>query len=163
MLLKSAPQTTKLRDALSESGVQLSHTECADIIARLDPYPDWNTRSLKAFDKHPVAEQYLDELLEGLFELNYTKFTQRFEQQYLVMFPETSFLREMRHVKEDIGNYLGREYMGSLNAKNIPGDDRYPNRIRHLWRGFFEKNEAIIRVSTYLKDEVYYVNQAGTL
>ena len=163
MLFKKQTRAKKLRNVLGEVEIQLNHSECIDVLSKLQKYPDLNSRTARTRDKQTLAEQFLDEILEGELELNYKIFTQRFEEKYLVNFTESIFLREMRNQSDDVGDYIRRDYMGCLSGRNNHGDDRYPNHVRYVWRGFYEKNEALIIVGVYHKKGTYYVCSKNVL
>ncbi len=163
MLSKNETRAKRLRNLLSEHDLQLDHAVCTEIISKTGNYPDWNTHAANLSKNQQIAEQFLDELIEGVLEVSYTKFTRRFEEIFLVSFPESTFLKEMRHVNDELGKYLGREFMGSLSGIKNPNDDRYPNHVRYIWRCFFENKEELIRVGIYIKDNTHYVSTAGSV
>ncbi|MFT2112003.1 hypothetical protein [Marinomonas sp. 2405UD68-3] len=107
-----------------------------------------------------IAEQYLDEILEAESKLNYSLFIKRFEQKDVTNFGESKFKKDMYAIREDLGEYQDREYLGALKGiNNIDYPDRHPNCVRHVWKGIFEKNETVIIVGIHEKDGVHYVNE----
>lgn len=151
-------RATRLCDALTGIGLQLKHSECVEVLSKIGPGYANNARNSDPGDDQRRAEQYVDQLYEGMFEPNYTKFTQLFEEKFLIHMTEVEFYKNMREEKEKLGVYIGREYMGSVRGAKRAGDDRYPNLVRYLWRCFFEKNEALLRVGIYEKNGTHYVS-----
>lgn len=150
----------KLREALAGLGHQLKHSQCLEAISQLEGYPDWNTQTAEINRNQERAEQFLDEMIEAEQELSYAKFTRRFEEKYLVGFLERDFHKDMREIREEIGNYISREFLGSVSGKKVEGDDRYPNLVRYVWRGVFDKNEVLITVGIYSIVGSHYVCEA---
>lgn len=156
-------RATKLRKVLNGLGHQLDHSDCVDVITKTTTNPQVHHPAENAGTDLLRAEQYLDELLVAVSELSYRKFTQRFEEKYLVLFTERDFKLEIPDTFNEFGSYVRREFLGSLNGFNVPGDDRHPNEIRYFWRCFFEKNEALIMVCIYRKHGTYYISSARSL
>ena len=150
----------RLREALDGLGHQLKHSKCLEAISQLEGYPDWNTQTAEIIRNQGRAEQFLDEMIEAEQELSYAKFTRRFEKKYLVGFLEHHFQKDMREIREEIGNYISREFLGCVSGKQVEGDNRYPNLVRYVWRGVFDKNEVLITVGIYSIDGNYYVCEA---
>ncbi len=147
---------SRLGQVLNELNHELKHSHCLEIISKLEGFPDWNTHTAELNKNQQIAEQFLDEILAAEAELNFVKFTQRFEPKYITNFTESEFLREMQDIREDYGTYIRREFLGCLAGEERP-DGRYPNRVRYVWRGFFDKNEVLITAGVYHKNGVYYL------
>jgi len=148
-----------LRESLVGLGYPIKHGQCLDVISKLDGYVDWNAYSADIGANLNRAEQYVDEILEGGAESSYKKFTQRFEDRYLVHFTEKRFLREVRGIREDCGDYKDREFLGCIKGDTDPETKaKYPNELRYLWRGVFEKNEVLMIACIYCKDGNYHVS-----
>lgn len=56
-------------------------------------------------------------------------------------FGPTRFRKELLCIREDLGNYKSREYLGALKG-HVDLDN--PESVRFSWRGIFEKNETLI-------------------
>ena len=151
---------SNLRNALDGLGHQLKRSQCLEIISKLEGFPDWNTHTAELNRNLQRAEQFLDEMIEAENEQSYEKFTQRFEKKYLVGFLERDFLKDMRSIREDMGGYIRREFLGCVSGKKHSDDNRYPNLVRYVWRGFFEKNEVLITLGIYSIDGAHYVCEA---
>ncbi len=109
---------------------------------------------------HTIAEQYLDEMLEAENTLDYSLFVKHFEKQHIENFGESKFKKDMFAIREDLGDYKGREYLGALTGFHNPDNpNKYPNCTRYVWKGIFEKNETLIIVGIHEKDGVHYVNE----
>jgi len=158
--IKVKAQATALRKVLGEKAHKLSHSQCLEIVSKIDGYPDWNTHIADINKNQQRAEKFLDEMIEAEVELSHAKFTQRFEEKYLVNFTESDFLRDMKKIQDIFGSYVRREFLGCLAGEKRPGDDRYPNQVRYVWRGFFEKNDALITVGIYHNRDTYHVCEA---
>ena len=150
-----------LRDVLAGSGNELNHSRCLEVISKVEGYPDWNTYSAELSQNLQRAEQFMDEILAAEAERNFTKFHCRFEEKYIADATEAEFLREMRDMQEDYGNYIRREFLGCVTGEKLPGDNRYPNLVRYIWRGIFEKNEFVFNLGVYRKGDTYYVAEAA--
>ena len=151
---------SRLRNILAELGHELKHSRCLDVISKVEGYPDWNNHTAELNRNQQRAEQFLDELLAAKVEHSYSIFTQRFEKKYLVNFTETMFLRDVRSLDEELGNYIRREFMGCVAAHKRPDDDRYRNQVRYVWRGFFDNHEVLITLGIYKKGDTYYLCEA---
>lgn len=151
-------RATRLCGALTGIGLRLKHSECVEVLSKLGPDYANNAQSSDISDDQRRAEQFVDQLYEGMFEPNYSKYTELFEEKFLIHMSVVDFQKVMREEKEMLGVYIGREYLGSVKGTKRAGDDRYPNLVRYLWRCFFEKNEALLRVGIYVKDGTHYVS-----
>ncbi|MEE9334595.1 MAG: hypothetical protein V3U65_10940 [Granulosicoccaceae bacterium] len=112
--------------------------------------------------KPAMAEQYLDEMIEGeaLGDAGYELFTKRFDPDTLKDFGPSRFKKEVLCIKEDLGEYKSREYLGALKGfVDVDDPDKHPNCIRYNWRGIFEKNETLITVGIHEQDGKYVVNE----
>ncbi len=103
-----------------------------------------------------VAEQYLTEMLEADRVGDYEGFIRRFDKIDLEGFGEDVFLKDTELMREELGVYQNRFYLGSLNGFK---DDNHPRCLRFVWRAIYEKNEALIVVGIHEKDGVWYVNE----
>ena len=152
-------RATSLRESLVALGHSIKHGQCLDVVSKLEGYTDWNAYTSDISVNLNRAEQFLDEIIEGGAESSYKKFTQRFEEKYLVQFTNKRFLRQVRGIREDIGEYKSREFLGCVNGDTDPENmARYPNELRYLWRGVFEKNEVLMVAGIYCKDGTYHVS-----
>lgn len=113
-------------------------------------------------DRLAMAERFLDEMVEAESEGdgNYDLFTKRFDKDTLKDFGPSRFKKEMLCIREDLGAYQSREYLGSLKgAVDVDYPDRHPGCIRYVWRGVFEKNETLITMGIHERDGTHFVNE----
>jgi len=126
---------------------------CLDVISRLDGYENWKSYRGDISVNLKRVEKFVDEMIEGDAEMSYKKFTQRFEEKYLVNFPEKHFLRDVREMREEYGAYINREFLGCMPGDTDPETTAiYPNELRYVWRFQFEKKEVIGIACIYCKD-----------
>jgi len=152
-------QAINLRASLGGLGHSIKHGQCLDVISKLEGYSDWNSCTADISSNLSRAEQFVDEMLEGEAESSYQKFTQRFEKKYLVEFTERQFKRDLREIREDFGDYVGREFLGCIRGDSHPEvSAKYPELLRYVWRGTFEKNELLMIAGIYCKDGTYHVS-----
>lgn len=149
----------KLRQLLEDLGHQIKQSESLEVISKIDGYRDWNTYVADIDEKQKRAEQFLDEMLEAASELNYQKFTKRWEEKYLAMFTERQFNRSVRDISQDCGSYLTREYLGCVGDIHAHKAENFPENEKHIWRGVFEKGELLVVVGIYRRDGTHYVSQ----
>ncbi len=150
-------RAVKLRDLLDGQAIQLKHSESLEVISKIEGYPDWNTHTADISNQQRLAEQYLDEVLEGHLEKNYAKFSKNFDERLLDEVTEKNFLRTSAVANEDYGPYVSRVYLGSVDGVFDEPLERYPEAIRHVWRGIFEKQEAFLNVGIYVKNGRQYI------
>jgi len=132
---------------------------CLEIIARLEGYEDWTAYRGDISVNLNRAEQFVDDMMEGDSESSYDKFTQHFEEKYLVDFPKKKFLRDVREIREDFGDYINREFLGCLIGDKDPETTaKYPHELRYVWRFVFEKKEVIGVACVYCKNGTYHVS-----
>ena len=137
-------RATNLRASLVALGHPIKHGQCLDVVSKLEGYADWNAYTADISVNLNRAEQFVDELIAGGSESSYKKFTQRFEEKYLVQFTKKRFLREVRGIREDCGEYKSREFLGCVKGDPDPENmAKYPNELRYLWRGVFEKMKCL--------------------
>jgi len=152
-------RATNLRESLVALGHPIKHGQCLDVVSKLEGYADWNAYTSAISVNLNRAEQFLDEIIEGGSESSYEKFTQRFEKKYLVHFTKRRFQRELRAIREDFGDYKSREFLGCVKGDTDPENmAKYPNEIRYLWHGEFEKNEVLMVACIYCKNGIHHVS-----
>ena len=142
--------------------VQLNQSECVDFISSLESDYDRHTRATSTCldEDLSIAEEYIDELIEAVTEMNHKNLTQRFEEKSVTNFTEAQYLRDMRDISEDMGDYVRLDFWGCVAATKRLNSDSYTNSVRYVWRGFFDKTEVIITVGIYQRGEAYHVYEA---
>jgi len=103
-----------------------------------------------------IAEKYLAEMLEADRDGDYLSFIKHFETVDSKEFNENVFLRDVESMREELGAYKEHVYLGSLNCFH---EDSHHRSLRFVWRGIYEKNDAIIVLGIHQKDDIWYVNE----
>lgn len=103
-----------------------------------------------------MAEVYLDEMLKADQDGNYQAFIKRFEQVDVDHFSEETFLADVELMREELGEYRNRHYLGMLSMKSDKGIEQ---TLRFVWRGIYDKNEALIVLGIHNKDGIWFVNE----
>lgn len=109
-----------------------------------------------------LAEKIMDEMIqaERKGHEDYELFVKHFDKDTLKDFGSTRFKKEMICIREDLGEYKSREYLGSLKGHVDPDcPDKHPECIRYIWRGVFDKNETLITLGVHKKGDIYLVNE----
>lgn len=104
-----------------------------------------------------VAEKYLTEMLEADRAGDYDAFIKRFDSADLEGFNKDVFLKDVELMREELGVYEDRVFLGSLNG--FKSEDR-PGCLRFVWRAIYEKNEALIILRIHEKNGEWYVNES---
>ena len=158
MRIANETRAAHLCKSLTGIGLQIEHSECVEVLSKLGPDSTTKVQNSEQGDEQRRAEQFVDELFDGLFKPDYEKFTQLFEEKFRIHIPEVEFEKNSREERELVGAYYCREFLGSVAGTRRVGDDRYPNQVRFLWRCYFEKNEALLKVGIYEKNGTHYVS-----
>jgi hypothetical protein len=104
-----------------------------------------------------IAEKYLSEMLEADRTTDYAAFIERFDGIGLDGFNEDVFRSDVEHMREDLGAYKERFYLGFLQGfKN----KLHAKCLRFVWRAVYEKNEALIVLGMHEKNGTWYVNES---
>lgn len=132
---------------------------CLDVISRLDGYDDWSACKGDVSVNLNRVEHFVDDMMEGDTESNYEKFTQHHEKKYLVNYTEKKFLRDVREMRENYGDYINRQFLGCLAGDTDPEvAAKYPHELRYLWRFVFEKKEVLGVARIYCRNGTYHVS-----
>ena len=91
MRIANETRATRLCKALTGIGLQLKHSECVEVLSKLGPDSANNSQNSDFSDEQRRAEKFVDELIEGLFEPDYKKFTHVFEEKFRIHIPEVEF------------------------------------------------------------------------
>lgn len=100
-----------------------------------------------------VAEKYLKEMLQADDTENFELYTKRHEEKYLINFSRERFSNDIRHMHERNGMNKGYEFLGTLRNSSVDGLDIF----RSVWRGIYEKRDAVIDFGVYKKDGNWHV------
>lgn len=100
-----------------------------------------------------VAEQYLKEMLEADDTANFELYIKRFEDKYLSGFTKDVFRNDIEDMHKENGTHTGYEFLGKLRNQKIDDLDVY----RTVWKGIYEKRDAVIEMGIYKKEGVWHV------
>ena len=104
-----------------------------------------------------IAEKYLTDMLDADLAGDYKGFIKYFDKSDIDNFKESDFLKDVKQMKEDLGIYKSRTYLGSLNDLKREDQSRC---LRFVWRAVYEKNEAFITVGIHQVNGAWYVNES---
>ena len=104
-----------------------------------------------------IAEKYLKEMLEADDTENFDLYTKRYEEKYLDNFSRERFLDDIKGMHERNGMNTGYEFLGALRNSRFDGLDIF----RFVWKGIYEKRDAVIEFDVYKKNENWYVIQSA--
>lgn len=104
-----------------------------------------------------IAEKYLKEMLEADDTENFELYTKRYEEKYLVNFSKDIFLGDVKGMHERNGMNTGYEFLGALRNSRFDGLDIF----RFVWKGIYEKRDAVIEFDLYKKNGNWYVIQSA--
>ena len=102
-----------------------------------------------------IAEKYLSEMLNADQSGDYASFIKRYETVDSG-FSEDVFIKDVEAMKDELGAYKERVYLGSLNCSGKGSPQR---SLRFVWRGIYEKSEALIVLGIHQNAGVWYVNE----
>jgi len=100
-----------------------------------------------------IAEKYLQEMLEADDTGNFELYTKRYEKKYLSNFTPEIFSSDIAGMHERNGMHTGYEYLGALRNSSYDGHEIY----RSVWRGIYEKRDAVIEIGIYKKEGKWHV------
>ncbi|MBU1086782.1 MAG: hypothetical protein KKD05_04610 [Candidatus Omnitrophica bacterium] len=88
-----------------------------------------------------VADPIMDNILDGVKLENYMDYSKDFDKALKVLGSRTKFFQVSRYLKQTMGNYMSREYMGSLNKDNL---------VVVLWKATFDKSQDDVLIKLFL-------------
>ena len=95
------------------------------------------TQEIKA-----IADPLLDNILKGFKYDKYTTYVRDFDPALKVIGSRTKFFKVNRHISSSLGNYLYREYMGSLLKGKM---------IVVLWKAKYDKTKNDVLIKLVIK------------
>jgi len=104
-------------------------------------------------EKLKIAEKYLKEMLAADDGADFDIFTKRYESKYLENFTRETFQNDIEAMHKRNGMNKGYEFLASLRNEIIDGNDVY----RTVWKGIYEKRDAVIEIGIYQKQETWHV------
>ena len=103
-----------------------------------------------------LAEEILSEMLAADKAGDYQAFIQRMETGDIEDFDETVFQNDIKAMREELGDYKSRVFLGALKGVEENGCSKC---LRFVWRAVYEKNEALIVLGIHERDGQWYVNE----
>ena len=100
-----------------------------------------------------LAEQYLKEMFEADDRGDFELYTRHFEDKYLQGFTEDVFQNDIQQMQQRNGPNQGYEFLGTLRNEVIDELDVH----RTVWKGIYEKRDAIVEMGVYKKDDRWHV------
>ncbi|MBU1043775.1 MAG: hypothetical protein KJ915_05185 [Candidatus Omnitrophica bacterium] len=88
-----------------------------------------------------VADPIMDNILKGVQLENYMAYSKDFDQPLKVLGSRTKFFQVARYLKQTVGNYMYREYMGSLHKDDL---------VVVLWKATFDKTQDDVLIKLFL-------------
>ena len=104
-----------------------------------------------------VSERYLQEMLEADDTADYALYTKRYEGRLLDGFSVDQFQRDIAGMHERNGMNRGYAYLATLRSGTFEGFEVH----RTVWKGEYEKRDAVIEFGVYQRDGVWYVIQSS--
>ncbi|MFH1063263.1 MAG: hypothetical protein V1747_10340 [Candidatus Omnitrophota bacterium] len=102
------------------------------------------TRNKTNQEMKDVADPIMDNILEGVNLDDYIAYSKDFDQALKVLGARTKFFQVSRYLKKTMGNYMYREYMGSLQKDNL---------VVVLWKATFDKSQEDVLIKLFLTKE----------
>ena len=99
-------------------------------------------------DALKIAEEYLREMLEADDTANFELYTRRYEPKYLENFTREKFASDIKGMHERNGMNQRYELLGTLGSADLNGMEVH----RSVWKGVYEKRDAIIEFGVYEKN-----------
>jgi hypothetical protein len=104
-----------------------------------------------------MAETYLIEMLKADDAEDFALYTKRYEKERLVGFTLERFKNDLKHMHQDNGMNLGYEFLASLRNQIVKGTSVY----RSVWKGVYEKRDAVIELGIYQKEGAWYLMRSA--
>lgn len=100
-----------------------------------------------------IAEPMMDNILDGLADENYQKYSKNFDATLKGAIPKEKFPSLKEQIEATFGNYLYREYIGFLNKWAGGG------MTVVLWKGVFDKSsdDVLIKMVLTEKEDKSYI------
>lgn len=102
------------------------------------------TRKRTNKEMEVVADPIMDNILDGVKLENYVAYSKDFDKALKIIGSRTKFFQVARYLKKSLGNYLYREYMGSIYKDN---------GVVVLWKGTFDKSQNDVLIKLFLSKQ----------
>jgi len=100
-----------------------------------------------------IAEQYFDEMVEADEARDYDLWIKRWKDDD---YSKEDYLNDRDGIREDLGPYVSREYIGYICCTKKSGNSQYH---RYAWIARHEKASAVTTVGIYEEESVIYLNE----
>lgn len=100
-----------------------------------------------------IAETYLKEMLKADDTGDFELFIKRYESKYLGNFSREIHANDIKLMHERNGMNMGYEFLARLRNQQIDNLDIF----RFIWKGIYEKRDAIIEIAIYQRNGSWYV------
>ncbi len=104
-----------------------------------------------------IAEQYLQEMLDADDSADFDLYTQRYEPKYLAHFTKEKFMADIVGMQQRNGHNVSYELLGTLRSSDFDGHKVF----RSVWKGVYEKRDAVIEIGVYKLDGQWYIIQSS--
>ena len=103
-----------------------------------------------------IAEKYLDQMIAADAARDYDAWLAPYDSNH----PDSNFTKEYFEGDADemlveMGEYQSRVYLGCVKGDN----KKLEGCLRFIWKGVYEKKEAIIVVGIHTRDGEWYANE----
>jgi len=116
-----------------------------------------NNRMIEYAEELKIAEKFLVETIEADRAGDYEGFIRRFDKRDLEGFYEEDFNKDIKLMREQLGAFKSRSYMGSLKGFQ---NEKHPSCLRFVWRATYEKSEVLIIIGIHKIGDVWYLNES---
>ena len=120
------------------------------IILLIAPFSLHGEAEKPATEIQAIAENILDNILEGIQNSDYTKYSQDFAIFLKESITKEKFLETNTLIANKIGKFKSRQYLATLNQNGMK---------MVLWKGNFDKTDDDVLIKLYLskQDDKYIV------
>ncbi|MDB4836965.1 hypothetical protein OAH87_00660 [Marinomonas sp.] len=109
-----------------------------------------------------IAETYLKEMLEADDTADFALYTKRYEEKYLQGFTSEIFAKDIQQMQARNGMNQGYEFLAQLRSSFIEDSALQDIEVlRFVWKGQYEKRDAVIEVAIYEKNGTWYLIQSS--
>ena len=100
-----------------------------------------------------IAETYLKEMLKADDTKDFALYIKRYEKERIAGFSQERFHKDIECMHQDNGLNLSYEFLSTLRPQMVEGVEVF----RTVWKGIYEKRDAVIELGIYQKGEDWFV------
>ncbi|MCV2403166.1 hypothetical protein OFY17_09780 [Marinomonas sp. C2222] len=104
-----------------------------------------------------ITEIFLKEMLEADDTKNFLLYTKRYEAKYLEGFTQERFSDDIDQMQMRNGKNKSYEFLATLRSAEIEGAEVF----RSVWKGVYEKRDAVIEMAIYQKNGSWHLIQSS--